>query len=829
MKLFPEKRIPKIYAYQDKHYPDRIKVGYTTRTVRERLADQVKLSEEIYTVIFEENAIRDDNSFFTDHDVHKTLKQLDIERLDGEWFKCGLKELQQAFNQVKTGKTTQKNRILSFKMRPEQEEAVKRTAAYFRSLTQSSNKEPHFLWNAKMRFGKTFAAYQLARTMGWKRILVMTFKPAVLSAWRDDLLSHTDFEGWQFISNQANDLSYNKADFSKPIVCFGSFQDFLGKDKKSGGIKSKNEWVHTQNWDCVIFDEYHFGAWREKSKELFEGETDREIKQAQTDDLSYFDEKLLPITTNYYLYLSGTPFRALANGEFIEEQIYNWTYSDEQKAKLHWQGEKNPYRSLPRVVMMTYQMPSDIRNIAKGGEFNEFDLNEFFAAKGEGNQAEFKHKDDVQKWLNLIRGQHLSTNLTNLKLNANRKPPMPYSDSRLLGELQHTFWFLPNVAACNAMANLLAERQNIFYQEYEIIVAAGNSAGIGLAALDKVQKKMTKQPLNTKSITLSCGKLTTGVSVPAWAGIFILRNLSSPETYFQAAFRVQTPWVLRNRDGYSPNQEEILKEECYIFDFSPNRALSQVSEYSCRLSLDESSPEKKVQEFIQFLPILAYDGSTMKEIDAAGVLDMAMSGTTATLLAKRWQSALLVNVDNVTLDNVLANEKAKQAIENIEGFRQLSLDFETIINKSNEVKDKKREASEKDDLNPDEKKELSDKEKEVKSLRKQVQEKLIKLATRIPIFMYLTDYREQSLKDIITQLEPDLFKRVTGLTVEDFEILVELNLFNGAVMNNAIFNFKRYEDNSLEYSGINPHKDEKFVGGFNTVLTQEDYLNLDLN
>lgn len=822
MNFFPEKHIPTIYGYIDKRSPDYIKVGYTTRTVKERLNDQVKLPEEFHTVIFEENAIRDDNSLFTDHDVHRALKKLGVERLNGEWFKCELKELQLAFNQVKTGKENSEQRIHSFPMRPEQEEAVKRTASYFHSLKQSSNKEPHFLWNAKMRFGKTFAAYQLAKRMGWKRVLVMTFKPAVLSAWRDDLLSHTDFEGWQFISNQAEDLSYQNADLSKPFVCFGSFQDFLGKDKNSGGIKPKNEWVHTQNWDCVIFDEYHFGAWREKSKELFEGESDLEVEELES-----FDEKLLPITTNYYLYLSGTPFRALANGEFIEEQIYNWTYSDEQKAKQQWQGENNPYRALPRMVMMTYQMPSDIRNIARKGEFNEFDLNEFFAATGKDKNAEFKHKEDVQKWLNLIRGEYLNT-LTNLKLGA-KKPPMPYSDVRLLGELQHTFWFLPNVASCNAMANLLSEKQNNFYHDYKIIVAAGNQAGIGSRALEKVQQKMTKQPLNTKSITLSCGKLTTGVSVPAWSGIFILRNLSSPETYFQAAFRVQTPWVLRNRDGYSPHQEEILKKECYIFDFAPNRALSQVSEYSCRLSLDESSPEKKVQEFIQFLPILAYDGSTMKEIDAAGVLDMAMSGTTATLLAKRWQSALLVNVDNITLENVLANEKARKAIDNIEGFRQLSFDFETILNKSNEVKDKKREASEKEEVSSDEKKMISEKEKELKSLRKEVQEKLIKLATRIPIFMYLTDYREQSLKDIITQLEPDLFKRVTGLTIEDFDTLLELNIFNGAVMNTAIFNFKRYEDNSLEYSGINLHKDEKLIGGFNTVLTKEEFLNLELN
>src|SRR5699024_10135441 len=168
---------------------------------------------------------------------------------------------------------------------------------------------------------------------------------------------------------------------------------------------------------------------------------------------------------------------------------------------------------------------------------------------------------------------------------------------------------------------------------------------------------MTDDPLDTKTITLSCGKLTTGVTVKPWTGIFMLRNSSSPETYFQAAFRVQSPWSIKNVDGKLPNEEIILKEECYVFDFAPNRALSQIAEYSCRLNVNESNPEKNVAEFIDFLPVLAYDGSSMKQIDAAGILDIAMSGTSATLLARRWESALLVNVDNSTLSRLMANEK----------------------------------------------------------------------------------------------------------------------------------------------------------------------------
>ena len=296
----------------------------------------------------------------------------------------------------------------------------------------------------------------------------------------------------------------------------------------------------------------------------------------------------------------------------------------------------------------------------------------------------------------------------------------------------------------------------------------------------------------------------------------MLRNLKSPETYFQAAFRVQSPWVIKNAN----NENVVLKRTCYVFDFALDRALSQVSDYSCRLNYEESNPEKKVSEFIKFLPILAYDGAKMVEIDAQDVLDIATSGTTATLLAKRWESVLLVNVDNETLKRLMANQAAMDALMSIEGFRSLNADIESIINKSEIIKKAKTKAGDKP--TPEEKKKISEEEKERRSLRKQIQEKLIKFATRIPIFMYLTDYRESTLKDVITLLEPALFKKVTGLSVKDFALLCELNVFNATLMNDAIFKFKRYEDSSLSYTGIDMHKDEA-VGGWDTVLRREEY------
>ena len=211
----------------------------------------------------------------------------------------------------------------------------------------------------------------------------------------------------------------------------------------------------------------------------------------------------------------------------------------------------------------------------------------------------------------------------------------------------------------------------------------------------------------------------------------------------------------------------------------------------------------------------------MKQIDAAGILDIAMSGTSATLLARRWESALLVNVDNSTLQRLMNNQEALDALMSIEGFRTLNQDIETIINKSESVKKAKKEANDRD-LSKKEKKELSDEEKEFKSLRKQIQDKLIKFATRVPVFMYLTDYRERSLKDVITQLEPALFKKVTGLSVKDFELLVSLNVFNSALMNDAVYKFKRYEDASLVYAGLDKHEGYE-IGLYDTVLSTSDY------
>ena len=834
---------PRIYAYAiaDAAHKGVLKVGQTTRDVKKRVAEQLKTAAiKNYTIALDEAAERDDGTIFTDHEVRAALVKKGFQNTELEWVRCTVADVKTVLAELRTGLRFSGTHHESFGMRDEQLDAVNKTFDYYRSIwVEDADASPRFLWNAKMRFGKTFTAYQLAKKLKAKRVLVLTFKPAVEDAWQTDLENHRDFNGWQYLSRSSGS-DPTQIDKKKPVVYFGSFQDLLGRDTL-GNIKPRNEWLHAVNWDLVVFDEYHFGAWRETAKELFEGEEDAVAKKESrleyageldgvNDDLNVLasqEAEFLPITTRAYLYLSGTPFKALATGEFIEEQIFNWTYTDEQRAKAAFAAEhpglRNPYGALPQMRLLTYQMPDELLAIASGGEFDEFDLNAFFEASGTGSKAKFTHKSDVQKWLDIIRGGHVAQSAELLK--AGRRPPFPYSDVRLLPYLQHSFWFLPNVAACQAMANLLDERHNTFWSGYTVVMAAGAAAGIGLEALPPVRNAIGSG-FDSKTITLSCGKLTTGVTVAQWSSILMLRNLKSPETYFQAAFRVQSPWSIKNPNGDNPNEEEILKPVCFVFDFAPTRALRQLSEYGIGLSPNETNPENAVRDLVAFLPVLAYDGANMTQIDAGGILDIAMAGTSATLLARKWESALLVNVDNSTLRRILDNPEAMAAVGRIEGWRALGDNIiETIINKSEKVKALKAKAKD-GELSPKEKKELSAEEREYKSKRKEVQEKLIKFATRIPAFMYLTDFRENTLRDVITKLEPELFLTVTGLTVQDFHLLVQLKVFNTEQMNQAVFAFRRYEDASLRYTGIESHSGLTHYGLYDTVIERlkEDVL-----
>lgn len=838
-------RHPKIYAYttpENAKLPWKgrrggrglIKVGYTDIDVHTRIRQQlvnIKMPVETpYDLLLTEPAVTNDGRAFGDRAVHRMLERAGYRRDAGEWFECTAQEVLATVQALRRGRDLPRPApVNDFPMRPEQQQAVRMTAEYFRrNRKRRHGKAPDFLWNAKMRFGKTFASYQLAKEMGWTRLLVLTYKPAAEQAWRADLLSHQDFAGWRFKGGADDRPDINDPD---PLVWFASFQDVLGRDDR-GNTKEKNRDLYRVDWDVVIVDEYHFGAWRDAARSIYLGETDditgektegdtTEAKVAETPDLAEgfvddLEEELArTVAVKHYLYLSGTPFRALTEGEFLEDQVFNWTYSDEQRAKENWNDDPNPYAALPQMHLLTYEMPEALKDVARNN-MSEFSLTEFFRTERRGGKPRFIHESEVQKWVDLLRGQDLSNLWTAVDMT--RRPPMPYEDVNLLTALQHTVWYLPGVDSCLAMRDLLSRPHNTFFRDYRVVVAAGAEVGTGQDALPPVEEAITNLPQATKTITLSCGKLMTGVTVPAWTGIFMLRELQSPETYFQAAFRVQSPWSYKVADTIKGGQREVVvKQHCYVLDFSPNRALRLIVEYATKLRADESisevDQEAAIEEFMEFLPVLSFDGSSMNHLRAGDVIDYLTRGISSSMLARRWSSPELITLDLRAMEAILADPDLVKSLERIEMFRNFSEDLTALISSNKELRSK-RLARQK--LSASERK----KHDEAKKKRDSIKQKLQRFLTRIPAFMYLTDDREKTIFDVITQVETKLFETVTTLSLKDFERLVNAKAFNAAKMNDAVWKFRQFEEPSLGYArraqavmrgGWSARRDERFA------------------
>ena len=535
---------------------------------------------------------------------------------------------------------------------------------------------------------------------------------------------------------------------------------------------------------------------------------------------------------------TGTPFRSLSSGEFSDEQVFSWTYADEQNAKENWSitnpSEVNPYAELPQMVMLTYKMDNEWKEqIEKDTGSVDFSLNLFFKAIKKDGEYTFVYKDQVLQWLKTITGKNKSFEIKAYKSNTNsnilstiseKESPLPFKEGDLKSYLNHTLWFLPDVASCSAMFNLLKEltNENHVFEGYEIINASGIKAGSGIEALKPVNIALNrngKTPMENKTITLTCGKLTTGVTVAPWTGILILRSLSSPESYFQSIFRVQSPWVVKNK---ITGDTQIIKDRCYVFDFAPNRALRVVSDYCSRAIIKSNSnsnnstqdPEDVVISFVNFLPIFFSDGYSMSKLDAKGLLDYVLTGTSSSMLAKKFQSDSVINLDSNTLTKLKNNQPLIDELSKIEAFRKLKNQLDIIISTDSLVKDAKISNKE---LSSD----IKSKVDEAKKHRETIQKLLKKLITRLPIFMYLTDDRESSIEELILSIEPDLFVKSTGISIESFKELCRLNVFNRDELTMAIFAFKKYEEASLSYlDGV--VKESELIAGFDNVFTKEE-------
>ena len=608
------KVIPQCYAYTTPGVPAHsgwTKIGFTERDV------ETRINEQTHTVGVEHKtwwALRaaymtEPYGTFTDKDFHGYLKKLGISRQSGtEWFFIEPNTARKDFIDF-----TQNHGIVSeedaapvipYKLREEQAKAVHDTAEYFRGRESAE-----YLWNAKPRFGKTLSAYDLCMKLKATNILIVTNRPAIANSWYSDYETFFGPEsGYLFVSNVdgIKDRKYvlsrkdyiskligRQKDSVKGCIEFVSLQDLKGS-VYFGGYHEKLSEISAEKgltWDIMIVDEAHEGVDTYKTDTAF-----NHIKRKWT------------------LHLSGTPFKALANDKFPERAIFNWTYADEQKKKHDWDASnetENPYANLPRLTLYTYQMSDIVRDRVKKGieladndiEEYAFDLNEFFKTNESGK---FIHDSDVDKFLDALT----------------RKEKFPFSTPELRDELKHTFWILNRVASAKALAKKL--KLHPVFKDYEIVLAAGDGKldddDENIKAFDKVTKAIGE---HDKTITLSVGQLTTGVTIPEWTAVLMLSNMSSPSLYMQAAFRAQNPCLFEGENG-----DTYRKENSYVFDFDPARTLTIFEKFANDLIPETSgdkgdfdSRKKNVRELLNFFPVYGEDeDGSMIELDAEKVL-----------------------------------------------------------------------------------------------------------------------------------------------------------------------------------------------------------------
>ena len=640
---------PQIYAYVLPEYKPNegwIKIGYTERyDVDERIREQTYTAGIAYSKLWSEPAkFAETDEWFVDKQLHAYLrrfKRVD-QRPNSEWFYYNGKPEQAHvdFDEFRNRQISQIGNNLEYKLRVEQEAAVKMTVEYARTHIGGE-----FLWNAKPRFGKTLATYELARQMDTKKVLIVTNRPAIANSWFDDF---ENFIAWQtnfrFVSTTDSlkerpvltreefekELINNPGGEDLGCIAFISLQDLKGAIS-FGGFYDKLKWVKDLKWDLLVIDEAHEGVDTFKTDVAFNN-----------------------IVRDFTLHLSGTPFRAVASGRFSQSQIYNWTYADEQDAKDTWAKESeedNPYEGLPRLNLFSYQMSQMITDeVNKGTQIGKddiefaFDLNEFFAT---GDNGKFIHEAEVKKWLDTLA----------------RNEKYPFSTPQLRAELKHTFWLLNRVASAKALEKLL--REHPVFEHYEIVLAAGDGRTdedeiVSQKAYDRVRSAIKD---NERTITLSVGQLTTGVTIPEWTAVMMLSNLKSASMYMQAAFRAQNQW------SYEVNGEMRRKQNAYVFDFAPERTLVIYDEFANNLNSKTvggggttDDRETNIRILLNFFPVIAEDSEgKMVELDVRQVLTIPKTIKAQEVVRRGFMSNLLFQ----NISGIFASSEAREILEQL--------------------------------------------------------------------------------------------------------------------------------------------------------------------
>ena len=624
--------IPMIYGYST---PEVIrhngwtKIGYTEQDVETRIKQQTHTADVKWNLEWKGNATFDDGSgeTFTDKDFHAYLRKSGVEQETGknnEWFHISGSDSKQMFRDFREDhgilKTT--NTVIPYVLREEQQSAVAMTINY-----QASHHNGEFLWNAKPRFGKTLSVYDFVKQSGAEKVLIVTNRPAFANSWFSDYERFLGSESGYLFLSEVDALKgrrgvFTREEYTKSLVkedhkCieFVSLQDMKGSIHFGGQYNKLGE-VANMEWDILVIDEAHEGVDTYKTDVAF----DR-------------------IRRKFTLHLSGTPFKALANKKFADDAIYNWTYADEQKKKRDWDSsseEENPYATLPRLNLYTYQMSEIIKDelqqgIEIEGETEEyaFDLNEFFAVAN----GKFIHESSVDKFLDALT----------------RQTKYPFSTNELREELRHTFWLLDRVDSAKALAKKL--REHPVFKEYEIVLAAGDGKlddnEETMKSYDKVVAAIAS---HDKTITLSVGQLTTGITIPEWTAVLMLSNMRSPALYMQAAFRAQNPCLFKVGTSFK------RKENAYVFDFDPARTLTIFEQFANNLNPNTAkgggtAEERKenVRELLNFFPVIGEDEQgELVELDAEKVLTIPRKIRSVEVVKRGFMSNFLFqNISNI--------------------------------------------------------------------------------------------------------------------------------------------------------------------------------------
>lgn len=639
---------PMIYAYttpEIARHDGWTKIGYTEQDVETRIKQQTHTADVRWNLEWKGNALFDDGSGerFTDKEFHAYLRKSGVEQESGknnEWFHITGQESKLKFYDFRAnhGILQQLSSVVPYQLRKEQKEAVEQTLAY-----QNDHPGGEFLWNAKPRFGKTLSVYDFCKKSGAHTVLIVTNRPAIANSWYSDYMKFLGAEsGYVFVSEvdalKGKPGVLTREEYTKSLLLhaddesygncieFVSLQDMKGSKYFSTRGYDKLREVAEMEWDVLVIDEAHEG-----------------IDTYKTDVA--FDR----IHRKFTLHLSGTPFKALANNKFPDNAIFNWTYADEQKAKRDWDvssEEENPYESLPKLNLFTYQMSEIVKDeLQQGVEINgeteeyAFDLNEFFST----TNGKFKYDASVDRFLDALTLQE----------------KFPFSTPELRAELKHTFWFLDRVDSAKALAAKL--RNHPVFKDYEVVLAAGDGKLDEDEETKKAYDKVVEAIRNhEKTITLSVGQLTTGITVPEWTAVLMLSNVKSPALYMQAAFRAQNPCMFKNGSSYA------RKENAYVFDFDPARTLTIFEEFANDLSADTSAGrgdletrKEHIRELLNFFPVIGEDeNGELIELDAEKVLTIPRKIRSVEVVRRGFMS-------NFLFQNISQVFGAPQAVMNI--------------------------------------------------------------------------------------------------------------------------------------------------------------------